>query len=169
MSLGYSKFSKFYSTVLLIIIIAGIMIMCDYLIKKFHYLRMLPAGLVVSELVYAREESWGFGPGGNETGMIVFELPPDVVSGFQQHAKNNSIQWKATPVAVEGSDGDNATFSYDIGQYLNRYGFGLSINNELTRNINDALSSRGNFVYDNGRRLIIIMPRVARLVIAYRG
>jgi hypothetical protein len=150
---------------------------------------MAPAGLGVSQVVYAREESWGFGPGGNETGVIMFELPVDVarnierqgITSLDQYVSAQVIvrrgsssriraRWKATPVPVEGSDDDtNSTLTYDIGKYLNRYGFGLLIDKEVARNINDALSSQGNFVDDDGRRLIIVMPKAAKLVFAYRG
>ncbi|WP_146172010.1 hypothetical protein [Pseudoduganella armeniaca] len=135
--------------------------------KKSRYLHMVPAGLAVTEIIYAHEDSWGFGPGSNETGVVVFGLSPGVASNIQQQ---RTTRWKATPVSVEGSDKNtNATRSYDIGQYLNRYGFGIRIDEEVTRTINDALSSQGNFVDDNGRRVIIVIPKTSKLVIAYRG
>jgi hypothetical protein len=163
----YSPLSKLVFAVLLIAIAASIAVMGLESSKRSRYLRMVPAGLAVTEVIYAREDSWGFGPGGNETGVVVFGLSLDVASNIQQQS---TTRWKATPVSVEGSDNDtNATLSYDIGQYLNRYGFGLQIDEKVTRTINDALSSQGNFVDDNGGRVIIVIPKAAKLVIAYRG
>jgi hypothetical protein len=43
------------------------------------------------------------------------------------------------------------------------------IDAEVTRDINDALSSKGNFIDDNGRRLIIIVPKAGKVIFAYRG
>ncbi|MDB5588576.1 MAG: hypothetical protein JWP26_3546 [Devosia sp.] len=34
----------------------------------------------VSNVVYVSEQSWGFGPGGNETGILVFEMPASVAA-----------------------------------------------------------------------------------------
>jgi hypothetical protein len=150
---------------------------------------MLPAGLGMSRIVYAREESWGFGPGGNETGVIIFDLPVDVlhniegqgITFLEQHVSAHALvgsgagspaplRWMAPPVRVDGSDDDtNSTLSYHIAEYLNRYGFGIHIDKEVTRTIDNALSTEGNFVVDDGRRLIIIMPKPAKVVIAYRG
>ena len=150
---------------------------------------MVPAGLSVSQVMFAREETWGFGPGGNETGVIIFKLPVDIAGKIERNGiaflhqyvptlivvrhgdeRPVTLRWKATPVLVEGSGNDtNLTQTYDIEKYLNRFGFGLILNDEVTREINDALSSQGNFVDDNGRRLMVIMPKTGRVVIAYRG
>ncbi len=158
---------KFASAALVIAVASGIAVMWYQSLKKTHYLGMVPAGVAVSEIIYAHEESWGFGPGGNETGVIIFGLQPNAALNLQHQG---DLQWKATPALVKGSDSNtNSTMSYDIGQYLNRYGFGLLIDEEVTRTINDALSSQGNFVQDDPRRLIIIIPKAAKLVIAYRG
>jgi len=156
--------------------------------KRSRQLRLVPAGLGVKQVVYAREESRGFGPGGNETGLIIFELPDHVARNIQQQGikflhQNVSAQvadggagsrvsrnWKITPVRVEGSDDDtNFTRTYDIGKYLNRYGFGIPIDKEVGRYIDGALSGQGNFIDDDGRRLIIVMPEAGKLVYAYRG
>lgn len=163
----FSPVSKLVLAIVLIAVAGSMAVMGLNLYKKSRHLRMVPEGLAVSEIIYAREDSWGFGPGGNETGVVVFGLSPDVASNIQQQ---RTSRWKATPASVEGSDDDtNATISYDIRQYLNRYGLGVEIDEKITRTINDALSSPGNFVDDDGRRVIIIMPTAAKLVIAYRG
>lgn len=185
----FSLLSRVAFAVFLIAIAAGVVAIWAKSSEKNRFLRMAPAGLGVSQVLYAREESWGFGPGGNESGVIMFELPVDVARAIERQgiafldqcasarglvrgasASRTAYQWKATPVPIEGSDDStNSTQSYNIDEYLNRYGFGLPIDKKLARNINDALSSQGNFVDDNGRRLIIIMPKAAKLVVAYRG
>jgi hypothetical protein len=44
--------------------------------------KRVPAYLQVSKVLYVKEESWGFGPGGNETGLLVYELPADVAAAI---------------------------------------------------------------------------------------
>lgn len=184
MRLKYFPLSKVVFAVILAAFTASIAIAWSNLSEKSRHLRMVPTGLAVSRVVYAREESWGFGPGGNETGVIMFELPLGVAHNIQQQGitfldqyvsaqvvvrRGSSSQipfnWKATSVHVEGADDDgNSTLTYDIGKYLNRYGFGLLIDKDVARSINDALYNYGNFVDDDGRRLVIIMPKDGKLV-----
>jgi hypothetical protein len=38
----------------------------------------------VWNLLYVSEESWGFGPGGNETGIIVYEMPKAVTAALEK-------------------------------------------------------------------------------------
>lgn len=40
-----------------------------------HHLRFVPEAMNVWWVRYVAEESWGFGPGGNETGIIVYDMP----------------------------------------------------------------------------------------------
>ncbi|MEQ1944167.1 hypothetical protein ABMA32_17270 [Mesorhizobium sp. VNQ89] len=50
--------------------------------KVFEYrfrLWLIPEDLNVWWIGYARQESWGFGPGGNETGVIVYSLPQESI------------------------------------------------------------------------------------------
>jgi hypothetical protein len=180
MPIKHSLRNKMTSAVLLIALTAVIVAIWS----NFQHLRMLPEALRVSHVIYAREESWGFGPGGNETGVVVFELPTDVASNIERQGmeflehhlpaqdsrSRIPFRWKETPARVEGSGDDtNSSLNYDITQYLNRYGFGILIDAEVTRDINDALSSKGNFIDDNGRRLIIIVPKAGKVIFAYRG
>jgi len=80
----YSPLSKLVFAVLLIAIAASIAVKGLEFSKNSRYLRMVPAGLAVTEVIYAREDSWGFGQGGNETGVVVFGLSLDVASNIQQ-------------------------------------------------------------------------------------
>jgi hypothetical protein len=189
MPMKYSPLAKAAFVVFLIAIASVIALTWADSAERSRQLRLVPAGLGVSQVLYAREESWGFGPGGNETGLIIFELPADVARNIQQQGiaylnRNVSAQvadgrgassrfsgkWTTTPARVEGSDDDtNFTPTYDIGKYLNRYGFGIPIDKKVGRYIDDALSGHGNFVDDDGRRLIIVMPEAGKLVYAYRG
>jgi hypothetical protein len=76
-------------------------------------------------------------PGDNETGLIVYELPDSTAREIQKvgidyftkmapkagdsrdwHGRYE--KWQQTPILLEGSD-------HKIANYLNRYGFGISI------------------------------------------
>ena len=52
--------------------------------ERSHHLSFVPDGLSVSTILYVEEESWGFGPGGNETGLIVYELPDSTAKEIQK-------------------------------------------------------------------------------------
>jgi hypothetical protein len=158
-------------------------------VKKSRQLNFAPDGLAISNVLYEREESWGFGPGGNETGVIVYELPESVadqieedgtayLSELSEHrtvSKSANVHrtyngWAQTPVQLEGSDIDaNRTFSYDIDEFLNRYGFGLDINEQIRNEINEAISKPGSFVAYGRSGIVIVIPHTRRLVYTYRG
>ena len=48
------------------------------LVVRSHRLSFVPEAMGVWRVLYAAEESWGFGPGGNETGIIVYAMPREV-------------------------------------------------------------------------------------------
>jgi len=45
----------------------------QYLLYK-HHLGLLPAAFEVTNVLYVSEKSWGFGPGGNETGIECIDI-----------------------------------------------------------------------------------------------
>lgn len=157
--------------------------------ESAHQLSFPPNGLGVSKVLYATEESWGFGPGGNETGVIVYELPESAAGEIEkngiayleklsQHrtsSANNDWHgvyrhWMPTPILLEGSDNNtNKTLSYDIDEYLNRYGFGININPQVRREINDAISNSGSFAAYGRIGLVIIIPKSRKVIYAYNG
>lgn len=46
--------------------------------ERRFMLTAVPDALDVSTIAYSKEESWGFGPGGNEAGIRVYPLPERV-------------------------------------------------------------------------------------------
>jgi hypothetical protein len=54
-----------------------------------HHLRFVPEAMNVWWVRYVSEESWGFGPGGNETGIIVYDMPDRVRDAL----KDNELAW----------------------------------------------------------------------------
>jgi hypothetical protein len=148
--------------------------------------KRVPAYLQVSKVLYVKEESWGFGPGGNETGLLVYELPADVAAAIggkglsfltdndnalkarQQLVPN--FEWYATPVAPDfGWKGDGHT-PPSISLFLNRYGFGLDFDQRFIAMADQAKNASGNFYsYGSGGRLLIVSPALRRVIFAYSG
>lgn len=65
-------------------ILIGFLLSSCNLLESSNRLNYVPNGLNVSKVLYAKEESWGFGPGGNETGIVVYELPDETVKVIEQ-------------------------------------------------------------------------------------
>lgn len=52
---------------------------------RSHHLSFVPEALNVTNVLYVSEQSWGFGPGGNETGLLAFQLPASVAQQVKAH------------------------------------------------------------------------------------
>lgn len=157
-----------------------------------HHLSFIPKGIGVWWITYSKEESWGFWSGGNETGVIVYLLPAasaekvkaggiDYLSTlkpeFMPNGRNrwNGIyeQWKSTPLTFHDPSSDTErgsdTAIPNIDYYLDKYGFGISIDSEVKKEINKAISEPGNF-YAGGRSgIIIVAPSMRRIFYVYAG
>lgn len=141
----------------------------------------VPDVLNVSTVLYVNEQSWGLPffplPGDNETGLIVYDLPDGTAKeiqkvGIEYFAKRPGRYetWQSTPILLEGSDsGTNRTNSYEIANYLNRYGFGISIDSQIEQEINKAISKPGSFAAYGRTGILIVIPDIRRVVYAYRG
>ena len=159
-----------------------------------YRLGLVPSRLKVSGVLYVKELLWGIGPGGNETGVLVFALPEDsVVSqktgciGFLRQACSASAmsrktggrfsEWKATPMLAERqwlerestSRGASASGSPRIANFLDQYGFGISIDEEIQEMSDKALSEPGNYYHSGRTGLLIVIPDKRRVVYAYAG
>lgn len=159
-----------------------------------YRLSLLPSCLEVSRILYAKESPWGIGPGGNETGILVFGLPEDsvvsVITGridFLRQACSESAmsrktggrfsEWKATPMVAErqwlehesASRGASASGSLRIANFLDQYGFGISIDKEIQEMSDKALSEPGNYYHLGRTSLLIVIPDKRRVVYAYAG
>jgi hypothetical protein len=170
-----------------VVALGAVVVICYNLWEKKRELSFVPDGLGISTIVYSQEESWGGGPGGNQTGIIVYELPDGVSKKIQNEGieflntmpQNSGStydwhgryeKWESTPILLDGSDGNtNSTKSYEIAKYLNRYGFGIPVDQQVEREINDAISKPGSFVAYGRIGLLIVIPVARRAVYAYNG
>jgi hypothetical protein len=165
--------------VVLILIVAPI-IAWKVLEHRFR-LWLIPEDLGVWWISYAEQESWGFGPGGNETSVIIYALPEEAARATSasgaaylnqldsaarppRDRHNMFGEWKPTPV-LEGELGKRA----NLAGYLNRYGFGIRINRGIETYINSVISSPGSF-YAYGRiGVAIVDPSERKVVFLHSG
>lgn len=167
------------------------------LIQREHRLSFVPDGLDVSGILYTNEESWGFGPGGNETGVIVYELAEDAAARIQKagityftslspRSENRHgwhglyAKWQRTPMlgdpqwASSGTSCDCLPVPPDpapqaLASYLGRYGFGIKIDSRIGQLVDEAISKPGSF-YAYGRiGILIVIPDARRVIYAYNG
>jgi hypothetical protein len=181
--------ARWISGIIVLVLIA--LVVSFKLYERQFRLGHVPEGLHVSTVLYANE--WLSGspflplPGDNETGLIVYELPDSVAKEIQKvgidyftkmppKARDDSDRrgryetWQSTPILLEGSDSaTNRTRSYEIADYLNRYGFGISIDSQIEQEINEAISKPGSFAAYGRTGVLIVVPGNRRVVYAYRG
>ncbi len=180
--------------------IAAIAALCILLLVLFqlwerhHRLSYVPEGLNVSRIIYANEQSRGFGPGGNEAGIIVYELPDAVATEIEQvgmsyltrlpskSQDNHKWQgryekWQPTPIVAGRDWVDNATAmgaasttsTVKVTNYLNKFGFGISIDSNIERTIDAAISQPGSYFAYGRIGILIVIPDRRRVVYAYSG
>lgn len=152
----------------------------------------VPEVFQVKKIVYRSEELWGFGPGENETGIIVYELPDAIVNqiileglgyldslapqGDASDWHGRYEKWFETPVVFnqewsspDSNDDDSEGFVPRIKTYLLRYGFPIPLNTNVEDMVDKAIQQKGNY-YAYGRiGLIIVIPKLHRVVYAYHG
>lgn len=176
-----------------------IIFICGFLAFEYYaynfYLSFVPHELGVSKIQYRKEERWGFGPGGNATGIRVYQLPDNIANDIQnqgigyfyklssstknkidsrEHYKN----WLETPIQTTKhwtnymSLSDDADYSIEtpsINHYMGAYGFHIKINPAVEKMVNDAITKSGSY-YAYGRSgVIIIIPEQRKIVYAYNG
>lgn len=146
-----------------------------------HHLSLIPEELEVQEVIYAEEEAWGIGPGANETGVIVYHLPNKSAERIEEIGveyfaiTNRNWEWKVTPIEAEWAtnpDPESPTFNPNasvVMNYLNRYGFGISIDTEVETMLDQAISSPGSY-YSQGRTgIVIVSLDLQRVFFIYSG
>lgn len=146
-------------------------------------LSFVPDALAVSTVSYSKEESWGFGPGGNETGLRLYPLgaqlsktiseqgvayfrtmPPNA-NQAERRWRGAYDQWQPTPItATEGQPGP-----FSLEAYKSQYGFDIDIDPAISKQVNGIVQSPGAY-YARGRIGIIVVSPQQRLVIyMYNG
>lgn len=139
-------------------------------------LKHVPEGLNVTQVLYAQSESWGFGPGANETEFIVYELPKKIAQviqktgvryfltmpeavyyGNREYYLQNYSNWKETPN------------KFKLEGYINRYGFGIPIDPAIEDQIDNAMQKTGSFIASGKYGILIVIPDIQRVVFVHAG
>ncbi len=176
----------------------GGVLLWQYFLHR-HHLAFVPPTMAVDRVLYVTEEAWGFGPGGNETGIIVYPMPASVRKSLEQSGiawlealpslgKPHDWQgryetWNRTPIegpkfkwrdaaACPADSRFRAIFPAgcpSIAGYMGNYGFGIPFDPEVERMVNAALREPGSF-YAFGRiGILILIPARDRIVYVYNG
>lgn len=150
-------------------------------------LSVVPDALNVSVITYSEEESWGFGPGGNEAGIRTYPLPEEIANQITKRGidffnnlpankdqKNRSwrgryLSWTETPIKESDYWKRNGEVGLDIYDYICRYGFCIEINDEVVGLADDIINSEGSY-YAYGRiGLIVVSPSKSVVLYMYNG
>lgn len=181
---------KFWKGAIVVALMVGLPWAGCQLYIRDHHLSFVPEAMSVSNVLYVSEKSWGFGPGGNETGLLVFEMPVPVATelknrgldylrelprNIRQGWHGRYTDWHETPLMV-GDDWGSTSYegqkywtSPGIGDYLNKYGFPVLLDGAWEDLTNRALFRPGSY-YAYGRiGLIILVPGELRVIYAYNG
>ncbi|MDR0665262.1 MAG: hypothetical protein LBF86_07065 [Helicobacteraceae bacterium] len=195
---AYMKFSRFW---LLLILVASVAVPPIGFFTVFgtsdlralpdaaFKLSVVPDALHVTDISYSKEESWGFGPGGNETGVRAFPLPKQVADEIERRGieffnnmppnKNQRDRdwrgkyeiWRQTPISPTSdfSWKVNEEGRLDIDDYLGVYGFRIYIDPAIVKEANEIINSEGSY-YAYGRiGLIIVCPAKRLVLYLYNG
>jgi len=173
------------------IVASGIAVVASpYLIFKAFELRFVlarvPYPLHVAWIEYRLEESLGFGPGGNETGFVVYRLTDRSAQWARSKGQlladalpGGKESWHPTP--VEDSGPENPWHTYDsrtdlpphattIDEYLDRYGLSIPIEKGRVDEANRAIQGSGSFYsYGPGGSVTIVDPTQGKVYFAYAG
>ncbi|SFV01744.1 hypothetical protein SAMN05216350_11360 [Polaromonas sp. YR568] len=155
--------------------------------ERRFYLNHVPDALGVSSITYELQESWGFGPGGNEAGILVYplsgELSRQVEQGgvqFLQNMPRNQNQetrgwqgnyetWLETPVANPQWKLNAKTGRLDVMDYICVYGFCIDVAPDVVKDANEIVNSAGSY-YAQGRiGIIVVSPKKKKILYFYNG
>jgi hypothetical protein len=134
---------------------------------------------------YARNEVWGSGPGGNETGFNVIRLADDAVSRVAkvgvtwldaQSGGRLWPDWAETPVPQDEfwmGRPDSAAGSYPaptVLAVLHRYGLPVEVPDDHRATLDAALNAPGSFyAFGPGGLVAVIVPATRRAYVFYAG
>jgi hypothetical protein len=153
-----------------------------------YRLAHVPDALQVQRILYAQEESWGFGPGGNEAGIIVYPLPEATAESilrqgpafFATLSKNtaprttswqgNYFEWKSTPID-RGShwQPDPQTGRFLIQDYICKYGFCIDIEEGIETEAEAILNTPGSYYAFARIGMIVVCPARRKVMYLYNG
>ena len=151
--------------------------------QKF-ILQAVPDALEVQAVSYRNEESWGFGPGGNEAGIRFYPLSEEIshrvgeggIRYLEQLPPNKDqqsrrwrgyyAQWSETPIRGDHWKINPGTGLLNVMDYICVYGFCIDIPPERMKQANEIICKPGSF-YAQGRIGIIVVSPEQKLVLYF--
>ncbi|MFC4258556.1 hypothetical protein ACFOZ5_05835 [Marinobacter lacisalsi] len=185
--LAYDKLSRpFFILMLVGILLCLVLAFKSY--ERSFMLSFVPDALGVSSVSYSQEESWGFGPGGNEAGIRVYVLPDHISEDIARHGidffdnmrpnerqtnrgwRGRYRQWQTTPLAESALWKKNReTGRFVIYDYVCRYGFCIDIDQDVIDQATEIVNSKGSY-YAYGRiGMIVVSPENNMVLYLYNG
>lgn len=185
--LVYKRLSLLYFLLLLFALVATPYLVFKSYEKEFLF-SIVPDALKVKSISYREEESWGFGPGGNEAGIRIYPLSEQIASEISQRGieffnnlppnqdqqsrdwRGRYENWSETPIrANERWKWNLNTAQLDIYDYIGAYGFSIDIKPEVVKQANEIVNSAGSY-YAYGRiGLIVVCPSKKLVLYLYNG
>jgi hypothetical protein len=184
---AYKKLPRAYFLLLIFTLVAGpFAAFKSY--EKSSMLSVIPDGLHITAISYSKEESWGFGPGGNEAGIRVYPLSEQIENEISQRGieffnnlppnqdqqdrrwRGSYEAWSQTPInATKYWQVKEETGKLDIYDYICAYGFCIDIKPAVVTEANEIINSEGSY-YAYGRIGVIVVSPSKRLVLyMYNG
>lgn len=169
------------------LLIATPLVACKGYERSFM-LSFVPDALDVHSITYTKEESWGFGPGGNEAGARVYPLGDDVAEtikagglDFFASLPPNEDQasrdwrgryedWKETPIRDDAHWKPNPkTGRMAMYDYVCAYGFCIDVDPAVVREVEQVINQPGSY-YAYGRiGVIVVSPQARKVFYLYNG
>jgi hypothetical protein len=154
-------------------------------IERQHAMEALPPALLAEAVEFGRNDVYGFGPGGNETGFNVIRLGAEgaalVARGGvawlnAQAGGRLDPDWSVTPVPRDDywmGRADSALGAFPdptVTAILDRYGFGFDLPPEHQTAVDAALNSPGSFyAFGRGGLVAVVVPATRRAYVFYAG
>jgi hypothetical protein len=143
-----------------------------------HHLAFLPPELGVTSRMAAYEVAWGWGPGANESGLIIYRMPEALAAALEDGRvpATGGEPWMPTPFAPGGpSDPNDAKGGCEgdacaqIEQFLGPYGIFLKLPQDVEEMVDQALTQPGSWVRSARFGVVLLIPGEKRVVYAYAG
>lgn len=171
---------------------AGIIILLGWasfaLFSAHFYRNQMPEHVGIGRVVYNNVKTFGFGPGGNETGLIIFTMSDRAAKALETDPErflaSASVpraercgsfgEWAITPYTPERDSGAAVVPARldgpaTIEEILNRYGFGIRLPPAHSHMLNEALAKRGSYLAESKCGRVFLMPAERRAALIIVG
>lgn len=163
--------------------------------KYSNEMARFPDRISIDGTVFQEEQSWGFGPGGNETGLAVYRLDDEVAERLieaapvltdheaieaamgrrDNHRNGQYYDWQRTPLKPASFGGmwgdyDSVTEEFELAQSLGKNGFAIDVDEEIAREVDEVLNSEGSYYAQaRGGVIFVVAPEKRWVIFMYRG